>query len=355
MQEDCVVIPNFGGFVTHYRPAILEPSKNLIIPPGKSVSFNAKLSKNDGLLAKTIAEKTSMSYNDALKAVDLKVTEWLKLVNKAHFLELEGIGSFVLSKEGKLIFEQFNESNFANSAFGLTNVRAQVINHTSIVHKIERGLNSKKAYPTVYKTLKSASIAAAVIGVCATIGWQLTNTDNKHLMNLNPVTWFKNDATQPQPAVKAGKQIEFSKNVKVAEVDGFIDTKEPVAVANNDVVVANEKVAKGEEEIKVGLSAVEAPLSTGKKEVVASKAQATETQIIGKYQVIAGCFGVKSNAEKMLKTLKNTGFPDAQLAGYSKSGLYRVAYGTYTTRIEALKALANAKLSHSANAWLAKK
>ena len=73
IEEDFVVIPNFGGFVTHYSPALLEPTKNILIPPGKNISFNVKLSKNDGLLAQSIAVKTGLSYNSALKSIEIKV------------------------------------------------------------------------------------------------------------------------------------------------------------------------------------------------------------------------------------------------------------------------------------------
>ena len=73
INEDCVIIPEFGGFITQYKPALLEPNKNIILPPGKSVSFNAKLCKNDGLLAQNVALITGLNYNDALKAIQLKV------------------------------------------------------------------------------------------------------------------------------------------------------------------------------------------------------------------------------------------------------------------------------------------
>ncbi|MBP9725370.1 MAG: SPOR domain-containing protein, partial [Bacteroidia bacterium] len=45
------------------------------------------------------------------------------------------------------------------------------------------------------------------------------------------------------------------------------------------------------------------------------------------YYIIAGAFGVEENAEKLLTTLKESGYNDAQLAGKTSSGgLLRVAY-----------------------------
>ena len=87
-----------------------------------------------------------------------------------------------------------------------------------------------------------------------------------------------------------------------------------------------------------------------KKEVTQSNFSPSS---LSKYHIIAGCFGVKENAHKMVRQLKKVGFKNAQLVGYSKSGLLRVAYGTYELKVNALKALAKAKLSHNSKAWMA--
>ena len=55
----------------------------------------------------------------------------------------------------------------------------------------------------------------------------------------------------------------------------------------------------------------------------------------------------------MVRSLKAKGYP-AVLAGKSNSGLFRVAYGSFGTRLKALKALAKAKLTHNSKAWIAK-
>ena len=66
--------------------------------------------------------------------------------------------------------------------------------------------------------------------------------------------------------------------------------------------------------------------------------------------VIAGAFGDPTNAENLLQNLKNDGF-DAVLAG-SSGDLELVAFGSYTSKKAARKALKEIKSKGYAQAWV---
>tara|TARA_B100000401_G_C52802274_1_gene719188 strand:- start:686 stop:1786 length:1101 start_codon:yes stop_codon:yes gene_type:complete len=352
IDEDCVIIPEFGGFITHYKPALLEPNKNIILPPGKSVSFNAKLCKNDGLLAQNVALKTGLNYNDALKAIQLKVHFWEDELQKSKYLELEGFGSFILNEEENLVFEQFNETNFSSDAFGLTNVHASPIERVGLAQRIERGLDQKKASPKIIKTIRNSSVAAAVILSAVFIGLQLTKGDTNENLSLSFTPVIKSEKT-----IKTvdEKTIDFvkpeSKQVEYKEF-GEVLTKEDVQCFKDYGHLKEPENLEKIKEIQTEKATIDAKFNAC--EQVNSADKTIETRVEPKFHVIAGCFGVESNAIKMVQKLKNEGFTDAQLAGKSKSGLLRVSYGSYHKKIVALKALAKAKLSHNVNAWLAK-
>ena len=352
IDYDCVIIPEFGGFITHYRPALLEPNKNIILPPGKSVSFNSKLCKNDGLLAQNVALKTGLNYNDALKAIQLKVLFWENELEKSKYLELEGLGSFILNEEENLVFEQFNETNFSCDAFGLTNVHASPIERVGLTQRIERGLDQKKASPKIIKTIRITSAAAAVILSGIFIGFQLTKSYTTENLSLSFTPVIKSDT--PKKSVDK-KTIEFVKpntNQKEYKEFGEVLTKEDVQCFKDYGHLKEPENLKKIKEIQAEKAIIEAKFNSIKKINPADKISKTPRE--PKFHVIAGCFGVESNATKMVKKLKNEGFKDARLAGKSKSGLLRVSYGSYHKKIVALKALAKAKLSHNVNAWLAK-
>lgn len=344
LEEDFVVIPEFGGFVTSYRSAVIEPSKNILLPPSKLISFNAKLSKNDGLLAKSISEKLGVSYKDALDSIQVRVNFWKKELETKHYLEFEDLGSFILNKEGGLVFEQFNEANFLDSSFGLTNVHAIPVERVGFTQKIERGLSNQQAKPRSLKMLYGATAAAVLMFGVFTASWQYKTGGLDNALGF--FSFGKSvPVTQEQPQVIAGQSIsETSNEVEVkpesTTLDRLITQEEPMVAdeVTSEVLSVEVEVAPVEEEVLV-------------EDVVEEKVIEVHTAL--KYHVIAGCFGVENNATKMLKQLKKKGY-DARLAGKSRSGLFRVAYGSYGTKVEALKALDEAKVSHNQNAWLAK-
>jgi hypothetical protein len=351
VDEDCVIIPGFGGFITHYQSALIEPNKNIILPPGKSISFNSKLSTNDGLLAQNVSRKTGLNYNDSIKAIQLKISSWEKELSKTKYLELEGLGSFLVNKEGNLLFEQFNETNFSNSSFGLSSVHASEIKRVGLTQRIERNLDQKKASPKIFNIIKISG-AAAAIAVFILLAFQINKTNKNQSLNLgfNPV--IKN---QNIPSSNKRKEIQYSKANQ--------NQKEFKQIAK---VLTNEEVQHFKDlgHLKEPENLIRIKEIQAEKAIVDAKFKAIEqssliqtvakTQLPLRYHVIAGCFGVESNATKMVEKLKNEGFSNAQLVGKSRSGLLRVSYGSYSKKLQALKALAKAKLSHNINAWLAK-
>ena len=68
------------------------------------------------------------------------------------------------------------------------------------------------------------------------------------------------------------------------------------------------------------------------------------------FSVIAGSFRSLSNAEKKVESLKSEGYP-AELAQSNPDGLYRVAYGRYSTKKEAINMLYFLKYTLEEEAW----
>ncbi len=350
LEEDCVVIPEFGGFVSSYRAAINEPSKNILLPPGKHISFNAKLSKNDGLLAKCISEKLGITYKEALESIAIRVEFWRNELETKHYLEFENLGSFILNKEGNLVFEQFNETNFLDTSFGLTNVHAIPVERVGLTQTIERGLANKQAQPRMYK-LAMGTVAAVCIGFLGAGLFFTGETDNTatqmSVISVGSSSVEQNDIIVGQSTVTAKKPLEVVEKVKIIFNREEQKLLENTGHIGDNVNLAVVKALKEEKEAREKL--FEVPT----KEATVRVADLVAKDISNNYHVIAGCFGVERNANKLVRRLKAKGYP-AVLAGKSNSGLFRVAYGSFGTRIKALKALAKAKLSHNSKAWIAK-
>lgn len=67
LDNDCVIVPGFGGFVTHYIPATRIAEENLFLPPTRIIGFNPSLTMNDGLLAQSYASVYDTTFPDATK------------------------------------------------------------------------------------------------------------------------------------------------------------------------------------------------------------------------------------------------------------------------------------------------
>ena len=61
LENDCVIIPDFGGFITYYTPASYVEDEHTFSPPVRSIGFNPQLKLNDGLLVQTYMDSYSAS------------------------------------------------------------------------------------------------------------------------------------------------------------------------------------------------------------------------------------------------------------------------------------------------------
>src|ERR1700722_6754313 len=101
-EHDCVIVPDFGGFVCNYAPANIDPVKHLFEPPGKRILFNKGLTRNDGLLAHHISGKMKLPYSEALDTISKEVTRYKQDLAKDKRLTLDNIGLIYMDEKGSL-------------------------------------------------------------------------------------------------------------------------------------------------------------------------------------------------------------------------------------------------------------
>ena len=61
LSNDCVIIPDLGGFMTHYIDAKYDEEDGLFLPPLRSLGFNPQLTINDSMLALSYVEAYDIS------------------------------------------------------------------------------------------------------------------------------------------------------------------------------------------------------------------------------------------------------------------------------------------------------
>ena len=121
-KHDCVIIPDFGGFIGAYKSAEIDEVRGMIYPPSKQLLFNPQLTSNDGLLGNAIAQNEEISYGASLERIEQTITEWTESLKTGGRIEIGKLG-FLYKEEDRIVFEQSREINLLLAAYGLAPVK----------------------------------------------------------------------------------------------------------------------------------------------------------------------------------------------------------------------------------------
>lgn len=289
-RYECVIVPNFGGFVTNEISAKVNHFTHTFYPPSNQLTFNSHLQNNDGLLANYVAAAKKISYSEAIEIIEKEVAEW-KLLLQVEVLELENIGSFKLNKEHKLIFEPTNSLNYLTSSFGLGTYVSPAIKRVVYKEKIKQleTFSTEEAKRKTPVFIKYAA-TAAILFALGTVGW------NEY------------------------QKIEYK----------------------NLVAEAEQQQKKVEKTIQEATFVIPNPLPAITLNI---------TKQTFNYHIIAGAFRTPENADKKLQQLLEKGY-NARILGINKWDLTQVAYESFTTEDEAINKMRIIHKTESEDAWL---
>lgn len=104
LDNDCVIVPGFGGFMAHHVNSLYVEEENLFLPPSRTLGFNPQLHVNDSLLAQSYVEAYDISYPEAIRRIEDDVREVKQALANDGEYELPDIGVIVVNKDGKYEF-----------------------------------------------------------------------------------------------------------------------------------------------------------------------------------------------------------------------------------------------------------
>ena len=320
-KHDCVILPDFGGFVASYAPARLHPSKHTLFPPSKDIMFNARLHKNDGLLANYIAEQEKVSYTEAMLRISEFSSQCLSALKAREPVIFENIGTFAINREEKIEFTPSPGINYLEDAYGLT----------SLVAPPPKGKQRKpRTLPTERikisgsshgrkKTVPRLAFAAVLIVVTALWGYYHSPLLKDIYTNYSGII----------PLIRATHQqvpmMDENENNRPAVKEEIPPSPIPEPALMD---------SKMEQTTEIALPASH---------------PAEEPAVY--YYIIAGAFQDPGNAESLIERLRSKGF-DARMAGRTKGGLYRVCYGQYPDKKQATQNLETIQLKENPDAWM---
>ena len=304
--HECVTIPSFGAFLTQSNRAYVDYEVGDFEPPKKIIGFNILLKNNDGVLANHLAKKEKISYEKAIKKIEKEVIIWKQRLNTQN-LFFPGIGEMKLTYDKKIEFFPSRQINFDSNSFGL-----KPFNRSPI----------KKILPF---------------------------SDNKKLFHMDNQT--KDDLMFTPEEKKSKNPL-----LKYAAIAVLTIALIGASYYYGDKYVTEQKLeATKIAQKKIKDNVLNATFDLGAVSKIElnfdSESNYIETASeFNYYSIIAGSFRSMSNAEKKLASLIEEGYN----ADYSKSspeGLYRVAYGRFESKKEALKLLNFIKYTLEEEAW----
>ena len=290
--NDCVTVPGFGSFIVNKFSSVYDEKKGKFYPPSRRVSFNPKIKNNDGLLANFISEKETISYEVAVKNIHNEVISWKKKLNTEPIL-LDNIGELSYNSDENIIFSPDLDSNHFLGSYGLP----------SIYYKKQQDLVSTYNESTLKKY-----------------------NDLKGNSSISRVPDFVKYA--------AALVIIFSTTV-------FLSNQYEEYNFQNQLILEQDNRQKTIQRVE---SAV---FDFGSIPAIELEVKVQ----VNKFHVIAGAFGVKSNADKLYKSLLSKGYNPTKLPLNDK-GLIPISFDNFSNRKDAVIALRQLQMSENKDAWI---
>ncbi|EJX01532.1 protein containing Sporulation/cell division region, bacteria domain protein [gut metagenome] len=385
LENDCVIVPNLGGFVGHYAPASLQSEENRFLPPTRIIGFNPSLKMNDGLFVQSYASVYGTSFSDANRRVEAQVKQLLDCLYQEGKAELPNIGELHYSIYGTFSFKPYDNRLTTPYLYGLSSFEMRRLSlpkqTVSPVHRM-----SSPSVPTTHRQhrplrieIPASYVRNAVGMVAALILFFLISTpiENTGVMEENyahmiPSEWF-NQLKQSSLVTTPVKVIR-TKEIKVKQLE--TKAKHSVVAANSKPIVKESAMKHSTATATVGPSkvgttksavstktAVSTTADTAAKKTASPKvvsANKVINQNVDKkqiapttkpYYIIIASVSTERDARNMAEQLQRKGYPQA--SAVIGDGKMRVSIQSYTNQAEAYKGLKKIRAIESyQSAWI---
>ena len=120
LENDCVIIPDFGGFIAHYQPARYIKEENLYLPPVRTIGFNPQLTINDGLLVQSYMQAHHTDFPDATRMIEEEVAGLKEQLYQNGCAEMHGIGVLHYNIHSTYEFHPNEDGALSPTLYGLS-------------------------------------------------------------------------------------------------------------------------------------------------------------------------------------------------------------------------------------------
>lgn len=219
LSNDCVVVPGFGAFIAQYTSSNNCAQNSTFTSPKRSISFNASINHNDGLLANSIAKKALIPYAEALKQIEKSTTICRQALSDGSEVPFGRLGFFISNAEGHIEFIPFHHELANDDFFGLQSFSFPTLAERNAQVATEETVSETYSEPEInigrrnWFSHKAVQIAASIVMlVCLTFALStpiIVDKPTHQLATLNVPT-----PTMPKHKVVKAEEISQQKQVK---------------------------------------------------------------------------------------------------------------------------------------------
>jgi len=337
LRHNCVIVPEFGGFVAQQTSASIDVQQGLLYPPNKSILFNKHLQTNDGLIISAFSTSHSFSYDESLQYIKKSVAEWKKQLLRGERIYIDRVGFLFIDSSKNISFRQDTQFNLLLSSYGLSCVKFQP--HVAHIGAISSEKSQRALLPFTYSNesgldisprIKNTGVwkhivAACVIPIVFYTFWIPLKTDvlESKILSFNDLNPFhKHSTAQYQP--KEHSTIFPSLNISSFELNEaiqLVETNEHTYSykLREDTYILVNINCDTQQELN------DKAHTNHSEDVLASKKNVSSQKQNKNIHYIVGCFSQEVNAQKLISELSTRG---VEAFIYDKKGsLYRVSAG----------------------------
>ncbi len=319
LNNDCVIVPGLGGFMTNHVEARYDDEDHLFLPPLRTLGFNPKLRLNDSLLAQSYVEAYDISYPDAIHRIEDEVNELRQHLENEGFYEFNGIGVLSLNEEGCFEFAPCEAGILTPSFYALSSFEMDMLTKTVEVKTEPLTKATEKPETHLVETMRLSEANDS-------------EPEEPHTIHIK-VSLLRNLAAA---AIVVFAFLLFSTPLGTNKQTASIDSHVLKQIMPKEVTLGNQEIKKVVTEKKIALN----QQSTEKNKTVEDV-----------FTIVLASHVSKANAAEFVKQLAKKGF-QAQVISKTST---KVIYGRYKTEGEAYKSLGELRdLDDFKEAWVLK-
>lgn len=335
LDNDCVIVPGFGGFMAHHIAASYDEKNHIFLPPTRTVGFNPRLTMNDSVLAQDYVSCYDLSYPEALKRIESEVDEFRQMIlgeDGGH--ELCGIGRLYALENGEYDFIPNDNGITTPATYGFQAFELDTLPATESAHESTPAASAAD----IRKTEPSPFAAYSPIAEAA------------------PSPAHNEEEEAEQPTLSLNIPVKMLRHMAAACIVLFVMLSIPSRLGDASTGTTSQSAI----DAKWLYEIMPKEMTSGKPEsLVASEGaaqakadgQADESDTLPYYTIVLASRVSLKNAQHYVDKLHLQGMAEASVCRHN--GFTKVIYRKFASRAEANSALSQLKADSSfADSWI---